>query len=321
MMNCWLISEPKLGMIVQCSALASAMGIDGVPKTIVPRNPWRWLPGRFWIAHLRAAGRGSDPLMPPWPDLVISCGRYAAAMALGIKRASKGTTFVVHIQNPQVPLRYFDVVVAPRHDRLSGHNVVNTVGSLHTVTPALLAAAARQVAPQVAHLPRPLVTVLIGGANRYCSLSIAEAEDLAALLAEVSRNYGAGFALTPSRRTSPEVVETLRRSLRRVPHVLWGGHGENPYFGYLGLADHIVVTSDSVNMTTEACATGKPVHVFHLPGESRRFRDFHQSLEAEGMTKRFTGALSSWGYTPLLESQGVARAVWKRLARAQGAAD
>jgi hypothetical protein len=308
-------------MVVQCRALASAMGIDGVPKIIVPRMPWRWLPGFYWIAPLRAAGRGSDSLMPPWPELTISCGRYGGAMALGIKRTSGGKTFTVHIQNPQIPLQYFDVVVAPRHDHLSGRNVVNTMGSLHTITPDSLAAAARQVAHQVAHLPRPLVAVLIGGANRYYRLGIPEAEGLAALLAEAYRNYGAGFALTPSRRTSQEVIKTLRRSLHHVPHVLWDEHGENPYFGYLGLADHIVVTSDSVNMTTEACATGKPIHVFHLPGESRRFSDFHKSMENAGMTRRFTGTLESWDYPPLLESPGVARLVWERFAQAKSSAD
>lgn len=304
-------------MIIQCRALASAMGIEGVPKTIVPRYPWEWIPGHYWIAPLRAAGRGSDPFTPPWPDIVISSGRYAAAMALGLKRASGGKIFTVHIQNPQVPLRYFDAVVTPFHDRLSGPNVINTMGSLHTITPDFLAARARQVAPQVAHLSRPLVTVLIGGANRHYHLRVSEAEDLVALLTQVFRNSGAGFILTPSRRTSRAVIETLHHGLRDIPHALWDGQGDNPYFGYLGLADHIVVTSDSVNMTTEACATGKPVHVFHLPGEARRFRDFHQSLEDAGMTRRFTGTLESWDYPPLLESPGVARLVWERFTQAQ----
>src|SRR3546814_3642619 len=34
----------------------------------------------------------------------------------------------------------------------------------------------------------------------------------------------------------------------------------NPNFGILGLADHVIVTGDSVNMVSEAASTGKPVH-------------------------------------------------------------
>jgi hypothetical protein len=46
---------------------------------------------------------------------------------------------------------------------------------------------------------------------------------------------------------------------------LWGESGENPYLGYLALANEIVVTSDSISMVHEASLTGKPVHLFDLP--------------------------------------------------------
>jgi hypothetical protein len=52
-----------------------------------------------------------------------------------------------------------------------------------------------------------------------------------------------------------------------VPHVLyrWQGPSEdNPFHGYLGLSDEIVVTADSVSMLAEACATGRPVHLFDI---------------------------------------------------------
>ena len=66
----------------------------------------------------------------------------------------------------------------------------------------------------------------------------------------------------------------------------------------LGLADAIVVTGDSVNMVSEACATGKPVHVFQLDGKSRKFARFHASLESKGFTRPFAGRIESWRYAP-----------------------
>ena len=42
------------------------------------------------------------------------------------------------------------------------------------------------------------------------------------------------------------------------------GDNDNPYFAFLGLADAVVVTGDSMSMLAEACATRKPVYIFDL---------------------------------------------------------
>jgi hypothetical protein len=39
---------------------------------------------------------------------------------------------------------------------------------------------------------------------------------------------------------------------------------ENPYLGYLALAQSIIVTCESMSMLAEACATRKPVYMFDL---------------------------------------------------------
>ena len=58
-----------------------------------------------------------------------------------------------------------------------------------------------------------------------------------------------------------------RGRARRAPHRLYRWRRDdpdNPYLGFLALADRIVVTSDSMSMLVEATATGKPVFVFDL---------------------------------------------------------
>jgi hypothetical protein len=37
---------------------------------------------------------------------------------------------------------------------------------------------------------------------------------------------------------------------------------DNPYLGFLALADEVIVTADSISMLAEAHATGRPVHMF-----------------------------------------------------------
>ena len=122
------------------------------------------------------------------------------------------------------------------------------------------------------------------------------------------------FIRRPSRRTGAENTEVLKQVLNSVPGRIWDGTGDNAYFGYLAVADAIVVTGDSVNMVSEACMTGKPVQVVDLPGRGNdKFRRFHEGLRADGMTRPFTGSLECWSYPPLDDTVRVAAAVQRLL--------
>lgn len=299
----------------QCRGLAEALGLAAVVKRVDPRLPWLALPSRWWPAPFRSLGRGSDRFAPPWPDILISCGRKSVAIALAVKRASGGRSFLVHVQDPLMSTAAFDLVAAPQHNSVKGANVVATRGALHPITPQKLAAAAEHFAPLLAHLPRPLVAVLVGGPNGRVRFQPRDATRIAAALVTLARTTGASLAATPSRRTGPECERILRERLAEVGGYLWDGSGENPYLGLLALADYILVTANSVSMASEACATGKPVYVIPLSGGSKRHRSFHEALRNEGLTRPFAGVLERWSYAPLLDAHTVAAEVERLLAR------
>lgn len=339
--SCWLLSPPHAGMAVQCLALAEAMGIEGERRYVQPRWLWKRLPLAWWGpigGGFGAVGAGSDRIAPPWPDLVIGCGRYAAGVAMAIRQASREQpgdagaraagqdrdetgTRVVQIQDPRVAPDHFDLVIVPEHDRLRGANVLRMQGSLHRVTERRLKVEAARFAPDVAHLPRPLAAVLIGGPNRVYRLGPAEAERIARQLVAMARREGASLAVTVSRRTGPDAAAAFRRIVEQsdVPAVLWDGTGENPYFGYLGLADYLLVTCDSVNMTCEASATGRPVYTIDLPskrtaiGGVRKFKRFHEQMRQQNRTRPFEGRLDPYEPNPLRETEQVAAEVRGRL--------
>ena len=108
---------------------------------------------------------------------------------------------------------------------------------------------------------------------------------------------GGALLVTPSRRTRPDSLARLARAIADVPHFVWDGAGDNPYFALLGLADAIVVTEDSVNMVTEAAGTGKPVYVQSLQGRSARLARFHRLMRERGATRPSRGD-SNHGPTP-----------------------
>jgi len=304
----WVITDGKPGMENQCLGLVEAVGARATVKRIAVSKPWRWLSPWPMLAPLSAV---EPPLTPPWPRLLIASGRQSIGPALRVKAAAGGDCFTVQIQDPVVARERFDLIVPPRHDQLSGANVLPTRGALHRVTPGRLLAEADIWRASLADLPRPLVAVLIGGANGAYRLGPAEMAALAAQL----RGLGAGLAITPSRRTDPKAVEALKAGLGGAAATIWDGQGANPYFGYLGLADHVLVTCDSVSMTSEALATGKPVHVIQLPGGNAKFSAFHAGLVADGLTRPFDGRLESWTYVPPDDTGMVAAEIIRRMER------
>lgn len=304
----WAVHDGKIGMINQVTGLAEAVGWPIVQKELRIRAPWRYLPPRFWLRPFAAIVPGGGDFGPPWPDLLIACGRNTVALARGAKRASGGRLCWVQVQDPRFARDEADLLVVPRHDPAAGENVFPTLGAVHRVTPARLEEGARRFGPLFAGLPRPLVSVLIGGSNRVYRLT---PERLASLADELSglATQGFGLAVTLSRRTAAEGGDVLRRRLAGLPAIIWDGTGDNPYFGMLGLADAIIATADSVSMVSEAAATGKPVHIVELDGGSRKFAAFHHVMRSAGITRPFRGAIEQWSYAPPDDTARAAAAI------------
>lgn len=292
----WILHDGKVGLRNQVMGVAEAVGLPFAEKRLETRYPWKALPPSLWFNALHAPGRGGDRLLPPWPRLVIAAGGRSAAPALAIRhrlRREGRDCLVVQIQDPKIAPRHFDLMLIPDHDPVRGPNVLVTLGAVHRVTAAKLTEAAAHWAPSLAALPHPRVAVLIGGGGGVD----AGMPELAGQLADLART-GAGLMITPSRRTSMTAEAILRTALAGLPAVIWDGTGDNPYFGYLALADHILATGDSVSMITEAGATGKPVHVLPVTGGSRKFDRFHRAMAEAGITRPFDGTLPPWSYTP-----------------------
>jgi mitochondrial fission protein ELM1 len=305
--SAWVLSEAYAGLQAQALGLAEAAGLAPAMRVLTPRAPWRFLPAARWPAPLRVV---RDAIQPPLPDIIVGCGGVAAAVGAALRRPGLA---VVQVQNPRIDPHRFDLIVANRHDELTGPNVVVTRTALHRATPERLGDAAEEWRERMADLPRPLVAVLVGGSNGRFRLDAPVAAALGTQLAEMIRRDGVGVALTPSRRTDPAAVRVLTEMLEPLGGFVWDGEGENPYFGLLALADAIVVTMDSVSMVSEAAATAAPVLVAPLPGKSRRIGLFLDGLTADGRIRPFAGRLEMWPTAPLDDTPVAAAAMRQRL--------
>jgi mitochondrial fission protein ELM1 len=282
MHEAWVITDGRAGNERQALALAQALGARARVLRLPLRAPWSWIaPRRLPGGRLSLSARDRAQLSPPWPAIAIGCGRHAALLTRLVRALSGGRCFSVQILDPRLDTRHWDAVIAPRHDGLHGANVIETVGSLNPNDEAWLAQG-REAFPDFARLPQPRIALLIGGPRR--GITFDEADALALAKGVAARAQGGSVLASISRRTPPAFAQIVREQLVRFPGTFWTGEhdGTNPYPGLLGWADAIAVTPDSVNMLSEAAATGVPVHTRVAAPLPDKLARFHAALRERG---------------------------------------
>jgi hypothetical protein len=313
----WIISDGKAGNDAQSHGVCHALGLAVEVKRVEPTGLWKALAPWGPVSPAEKFGTAASPFHPPWPELAVAVGRLTIPYIRRLKQLAGLSTYTVILLDPKVSASTADLFWVPEHDRRRGPNVITTLTAPHGFTPQRLAALRASVPPQIAALPQPRVAVSIGGPNgdyRYTPAALAH---LARALQSLTA-LGAGLMITSSRRTPAGITALVRDAVRGSPHFFWEGEGENPYPHFLAHADAFIVPADSINMTGEPCATGKPVYVFEPERGSAKFARFHAALRRHGATRplpeRFE-RLESWTYTPLNSSATIAMEIARRWAR------
>ena len=316
--RCWAISDGAAGNDRQATALADVLDADMRLVRIRLRQPWDALAPRFTLgARAAILDDEANALAPPWPDIAIGCGRRAALVTRALRGWSAGRTFTVQILDPRIDTRAFDAVVAPQHDRVAGDNVIRSIGALNPVDTVWLAAG-RSAFARLSDLRTPRTAVMIGATHAAQRLDGAYFDALLDRLGAWQTLDGGSYLVSASRRTPRDVVARLRNAFAAWPGVFWAGgadDGPNPYAGFLGWADRIVVTPDSVNMLSEACATGKPVYTFAPHPIAGKLAAFHRELRASGHLRLIDDVVQKPQPPPLAETREIAelvRARWLR---------
>ncbi|MEQ8806682.1 MAG: mitochondrial fission ELM1 family protein, partial [Rhodospirillales bacterium] len=256
-------------------------------------------------------------------DLVIGAGRRSAAAARRIKKKSGGRTKLVHVMHPGAGAGDFDLIAQPAHDdRPELANTLTIPAAAHGVTADVLAEARTEWQETFAHLPRPLIALMIGGSTRRREFGPDMAAEVAGWAAKLAREQGGSLLVSTSRRVEesedPGTMPALLAAFADVPHHLyrWGDPAGNPYMGYLAHADAVVVTGDSVSMSTEACARPGPVYLYAPPPLiTPKHKRFHDYLFGEGYARPLTAATvwQDWTHAPLNPAEDIARAIRERL--------
>ncbi len=276
----WLLTGHRAGDNAQVRALGGLLNRqlrrEGRPAPQMLEKPLRWSAVRSLpnialpptLAVLDAASRAA--ISPPWPDLVIGVGRRAVPVARWIRQANPRVR-IVWLGRPRAPLGWFDLLLSTPQYGLPA-DAPNVV--MLDLPPAVPPQADEKVLEhwreQFAHLPRPWIGVLTGGARWPLLFDASDAHALGRAVQGLMQETGGSWIVSTSPRTGVRQSRALREVLQPPG---WFHHFraetaadplKNPHRAILTLADCFVVTADSASLLAEAARTGKAMHMWPL---------------------------------------------------------
>lgn len=275
--RCTVSEAPKVWVLLGCKGgdnaqlvnLAESLGWPYECKQLV-FNPLHACPAVVLgesLASLDAAA--SEPLSPPWPEVVLSAGKRSVPVAKWIRANAGATTRLVHIGRPWAPLEWFDLIITtPQYQLPARPNILHNTLPLNLSSEDKLRGAAADPLwrSQIDALSHPRIAVLVGGDSSSHLFSAQTATRLGELAAQTAAQSGGSLMVATSPRTSPQAADALEAALgANVLLHRWHPRGHNPYNAFLASADSFIVTGESASMVAEACSRGKPVTIFALP--------------------------------------------------------
>ena len=228
---------------------------------------------------------GADTATLPNPDLLIGTGNATHLPMLAARRRRGGRAVV--LMKPSFPMAWFDLVIAPAHDRLAPRaNLLVTRGALNRMRPV-----------QEKNPGEGLI--LIGGPEREHPWAPDILEAQITTIAERHRNVK--WCAASSRRTPMDFLPRLRElKLPNLATVAVTDVDTDWLPRKLATAASVWVTEDSVSMLYEALTAGAATGLLNLPRRDERDskRNLGGGLLAEGLVTSF----DEWQAGQLLEA-------------------
>ena len=303
-----LLTEGMHGMISQVEGLAKALQLDFIHEKIELNNFWKFIPPKITPVKSFVFKNVIHEKF----EIVISCGRKSVVPSIYLKNKYKNKIMSIHIQDPKVSLDNFDLVVAPEHDGLNGKNVLKTKGAIHYLRNDELNENISYLKPQIKK--EKIVTLIMGGPNKYYNYN---STDIDQIFSKVKKNFindGYQLIFIPSMRTPQRIIEMAKNYFDKN-QIIITNVDKKAYLSSLKLADHIVVTCDSISMISEAAITGKPIYVAQMNSRKKNFRflKFFESFKALNIIRDLENSVDEWSYEKLNETDKISRYIKDQL--------
>ena len=304
-----LLTEGMHGMISQVEGLAKALDLDFTHHKVELNNFWKFIPPKLTpisnkvYKHFDATNY----------DIIISCGRKSVVPSIYLKKNSQKKIINIHIQDPKVNLKYFDIIVTPEHDGVTGDNVISSKGAIHYLTEQEISSSKDYLVGRLDN-KKNYLGLIIGGPNKYYNYSNQIIERVLLKVKKISELNKLQVIAIPSIRT-PKNIITMTSEILGENHLTINEVDKRAYLSTLAISKYLVVTCDSTSMISEAAITGKPVYVEELPAKKNdyRFKKFRDLFTKLNIIKKLDKNLEDWTYKKLDESNRIAKEIKEKI--------
>ena len=297
-----LLTQGMHGMVSQVEGLAKALNLNFKHQNIKLKTFWNYIPPKFSPI--------SENLVKEKfvcdSKVIISCGRKSVIPSIALKKRLGNEIFTIHIQDPKVSFKHFDLIISPEHDNINGDNVINTKGAIHYLTKKEIKENSNYLNINL-DKKKQIVSFIIGGPNKYYDYSDQELHKLFTKVKTLFTPDKFKIVIIPSYRTPEEVIKKAYDAFSSNHHVV-KTVDKKAYLSSLAIADFMIVTCDSTSMISEAAVTGKPVYIAMMKPKKRnaRFKKFYSQLSNLGITKELNNVVENWSYESLNEVSRIA---------------
>tara|TARA_Y100000816_G_scaffold232133_1_gene177482 strand:+ start:719 stop:1669 length:951 start_codon:yes stop_codon:yes gene_type:complete len=303
-----LLTQGMHGMVSQVEGLAKALKLNFKHQNIKLKPIWNFIPPKFTpiSENLLTEKFVCDS------KIIISCGRKSVIPSIALKKRFNNQIFNIHIQDPKVSFKHFDLIVSPEHDGIKGDNIVTTKGSIHYLTKKEIIDNSNYL--QIDKGKKKIVTFVIGGPNKYYNYSDEQVHYIFNKIKTLFTPDKFKIIVIPSYRTPQDVIKKAFNTFSVNHHVV-KIIDKKAYLSSLALADYVIVTCDSTSMISEAAVTGKPVFAAMMkPKKSiRRFKSFFNQFKDLGILKELNDSVDSWSYDKLDEVNRIAPIIKEKM--------
>ena len=303
-----LLTQGMHGMVSQTEGLAKALKLNFKHKKITLKPFWNLIPPKLTPI--------SENLLTEKficdCKIIISCGRKSVISSVALKKRFGKEIFNIHIQDPKISFKHFDLIISPDHDNIKGDNVLTTQGSIHYLTKKEILENSKYL--KLNKEKKKIVTFVIGGPNKYYNYSEDQIHFMFNKIKNLFTPDKYKIVIIPSYRTPERVIKKAFNTFGFNHHVV-KNIDKKAYLGSLAIADYIIVTCDSTSMISEAAVTGKPVYAAMMkPIKSiRRFNRFFNQFKDLGIIKELTDNIDSWSYDKLDEVNRIAPLIKEKM--------
>ena len=296
-----LLTQGMHGMVSQVEGLAKALKLNFKHQKINLKPFWNLIPPKFTpiSENLLTEKFVCDS------NVIISCGIKSVISSIALKKRFGKEIFNIHIQDPKVSHKYFDLIISPDHDKISGDNILTTKGSIHYLTK-------KEIIENTSYLKlekekKQIVAFIVGGPNKYYDFSEDQIHYVFNKVKNLFTPDKYKIIIIPSYRTPERVIKKAYNTFNFNHHVI-KKIDKRAYLSSLSISDYIVVTCDSTSMISEAAVTGKPVYMAMMkPKKSiNRFKSFYKQFKDLGIAKELSDTIDNWSYDKLDEVNRIA---------------